>query len=306
MELPQRAKEVKFGLYINYLKRVMPDVKFSTIAPILGCLSRCMGSKEYEQFIKVYSDSLFNNNGGASNKDIATVISLFFSVNQGRKLLGIATPTYKRDYEGLFDDELDIATHLVSMKPTLEEDSVPLLDTLIKFLEQFRVATKNSSNTSINDLTRTLEIDFYFIYKKLIEIFNNELFARNFIEQVCYRLDINFPSINKLMMGMYKLDRRYPSFLNAHGYFVNEVVTLYTARGYTKSYIGEKILGYTKQYLLSGSCKRLAKPFEGSELSALYHPALEYLDCEKQDIIKFIALFHNISDYLDAISIRQV
>lgn len=304
MELPKKAKELKIGLYLNYIDRKLPSEISRKIMLMFACMTKVMGEEYHTRYKKLYPKLMYEDLGNASRKEIAATTVLCFSANQARKLLGVSTSTYKQNYESTIKDDFDLADQIVSMQPIVPdfEDTV-MEDMLIKFLEQFRVATKHNSKTIVNDFPRTLEIDFLFIYRKLVEIFNNDIIAREFVQQFCYLTEIESTCLMNMISNIYKLDRRYPALIGAHSFFISEVYNIYSLRGYSKSYIGEKVLGYSRGYFLAGSYKRFAKTPTEQDLIYQKDTILQYPPIGLRTIKEFVDLFHDFVDCLNEISI---
>ena len=77
---------------------------------------------------------------------------------------------------------------------------------------------------------------------------------------------------------------------------MQEIVTLYTYKGLTKSSIGSSILGRDASYLYNGTNKNF-KEIPKDELSWQYIHTLDWETINKDAVLQFIQLFHSFIEY---------
>ena len=89
----------------------------------------------------------------------------------------------------------------------------------------------------------------------------------------------------------------YPKFSYNNRYLVQEIVTLYTKRGYKKGTIGSKILDKGSGYLFAKNRENIAEPINDEDLSWQYVTTIDWSNLDKTSVIRFIDVFRKFSDY---------
>ena len=171
-----------------------------------------------------------------------------------------------------------------------------MIDILNDFIENFKIP-KILVHSGLEMKERTLELDFMFIYDKLIEIFNNIGYVDKLIFNICNAYDIDYSTIAHLKNNIHMISRSYPKFKNNGRYLTQEIVTLYTYRGYKKGTIGSKILGKGSSYLFAKVRSSIAEPIKQEDMTWQYVPTIDWSNLDKSSVLKFIDVFQMFSEY---------
>lgn len=293
MENNKRLKEIKLALYINYIDTTKDRVLYGKLMKLLTCVASTLGKKYLNSFTKLMKYSLGGGLLNASDKEIIMTCNKYLNIKKTAKLLGLSRTAFYYRYGHLLDRDLDEDTEL---KPILDsEDDLIMVDFMTNFIERFKYKVGNEEHELMNN-NRTLEIEFWLIYDKLINIFNNAGLCDKFIFNLCNATDIDYSTIAQLKNNIHIINRSYPNFRYNNRYFMQEVVTLYLYKGLTKSAIGSSVLGKNSSYLYNGTNRHFREMTE-DELGWQYTHTIDWTNMNVDSVLKFIDLFHSFIRY---------
>lgn len=297
MDGNRRLKELKLSFYINYIDKAQDKLLYSKIMKLLSCLAGAIGKDEHTTFTKLTMASVGGNLLNATDKEIVATTKAFFSNRKAAILLGITERTFYNRYNDLLNRDFITDEYLESLKPMFdnEKDHI-IIDLIVKFIEQFKFEIGDDDN-SIKNNERTLEIEFWLIYDKVMSIIQNNIICDKFMFNICNLFSINYNDIAQLKNNAHIINRQYPHFRYNNRYFMQEIVYLYTQKGLTKCQIASKVLGKKHNYLYIGTNKEFTKLIDNDDVSWQYTPTLDWSIMKKENVIKFINLFHTFIKY---------
>ena len=293
----KRLKELKLSFYINHIDKSKSKIEYSNIIKILSCLAATMGKNEHEMFAQFVQDSVGGNMLGASNKDIVAMIRTYFSNIQAAKRLCISTMTLNNRYGDLLNRDYINADFIETLKPKYnKQEHTMLVDILLKVIDNFKFELGKESHDLMHK-ERTLEIEFYLIYDKLVNILGNVGVCDKFIFCICNVFNIDYSTISQLKNSIHLINRSYPNFRYNNRYFMQEVVNLYMHKGLSKGTIGSKVLNKDSAYLYNGTNKKYATVMTDEDMSWQYVPTIDWSNINKSAVLNFIQLFHTFIKY---------
>ena len=299
MELKQneRLKELKLALYINHIDKTKNKIEYSNIIKMLDCLAITMGKSEHEMFVQFVQDTVGNNMLGASNKHIVAMLKTYFSNTQAAIKMGMSTATLNKRYGDLLNRNYINEEFIETLKPKYnKKEHILLVDMLLKLIENFKYELGNETHP-LRDMERTLEIEFYLIYDKLVNVLGNVGACDKFIFYICNVFNIDYSVISQLKNSVHLINRSYPTFRYNNRYFMQELVNLYMQKGLTKGAIGSKVLNKDSAFLYNGTNKKFANIISEEDLSWQYVPTIDWTNLNKGAVLKFIQLFHTFIKY---------
>lgn len=291
MENNKRLKEIKLSIYLNYIDKIKNRKEYSKLMRLLTCIASTLGEEYMDSFSKIISLSINDGFIEASNKELILACKKYLSINRAAHLLGKSHSNFYYKYGDLLGRNYEVN----DMKPKLDTDvDFMLVDFMTNFIDRF----KFKLGDDIHDLKghyRTLEIEFWLIYDKLINIFRNVGLCDKFIFNLCNAYDIDYTTIAQLKNNIHIITRMYPSFRYNNRYFMQEIVTLYTHKRVSKGTIGSSVLGKNSSYLYNNSNKKYTVIPEDDMWQ--YAPTLEWKNLDKDAVLKFIDVFHSFIRY---------
>jgi hypothetical protein len=291
MENNKRLKEIKLAIYLNYIDKIKDRKEYSKLMRLLTCIASTLGEEYLNSFSKIIALSINDGFIEASNKELVLTCKKFLSKNRAAHLLGLSRSTFYYKYNDLLDRDYEIK----DMQPKLDTDTdIMLIDFMTNFIERFKFKLGNEEHDLKEDY-RTLEIEFWLIYDKLINIFRNVGLCDTFIFNLCNAYDIDYTTIAQLKNNIHIITRMYPSFMYNNRYFMQEVVTLYTHKGLTKGAIGSSVLGKDASYLYNGNNRKYTTIPEDDMWQ--YTRTIEWKGLDKEAVLKFIDVFHSFIRY---------
>lgn len=293
----ERLKELKLALYINHIDKAKNKIEYSNLMKVLSCLAATIGKQEHEMFAQFTQDSVGGNMLGASDKEIVAMFKTYFSNTQVAKRMSIATITLNNKYGDLFNRDYINDDFIETLIPKYnKKEHIMLVDILIKFIENFKYELGNENHDLI-DKERTLEIEFYLIYDKIVNILGNVGACDKFIFYICNIFNLDFSTIAQLKNSIHLINRSYPNFRYNNRYFMQEIVNLYRHKGLSKGTIGSKVLNKDSAFLYNGTNKKYAIEISEDDMSWQYVPVLDWSSINKNIVLKFIQIFHAFIKY---------
>lgn len=297
MNTNRRLKELKLSFYINYIDKTANKLDYSRIMKLLSCLVAAIGKEEHEIFTKIAMGSVGGNLLDATDKEIIATTKAYFSNRKASKLLGITNATFYNRYNDLINRDFVTEEYLNSLKPMFDnEKAFMTVDIITKFIEDFRFAIGND-DTDIRDNERTLEIEFWLIYDKIMSILQNNIACDRFIFNLCNLFEIDYNDVAQLKNNVHIISRQYPHFRYNNRYFIQEIVYLYNKKGLSLCQIATKVLDKPNNFFYIGTNKEYTKLIDSDDVDWQYVPTLDWSNLQKASIMKFNKLFHTFIEY---------
>lgn len=293
----RRLNEIRLSIYINHIDKVKDKILYNKLLKVLSCVSLSISGESNKRLAELLQISVCDGFARATHKELYATISTFFKVYKGINKLGISGTQYYRTFGDVMNMNYINDEYLESLKPILNDEiSFTMIDVLNKFIENFKIP-KLLVPSKLDMKERTLELDFMFVYDKLIDIFNNVGYVDKLIFNICNAFSIDYSTIAHLKNNIHMISRSYPRFKGNNRYLTQEIVTLYMSRGYKKGTIGSQILCKGSNYLFDKNRKTIAEPIKKEDMEWQYVPTIDWSNLDKSSVIKFIEIFHIFSDY---------
>ena len=292
-----RLKELKLSFHINYIDKSKDKLNYSRLIKILSCLAGAFGREEHSTFAKLTMQTVGENLLKATDKEIVATTKAFFSNREAARLLGVVENTFYNRYGDLLSRDFITNEYLEGLKPLFpSEKETMVIDILNKFIDDFKFEIGNN-DIDIRDNERTLEIEFWLIYDKLMSILHNSIVCDKFIFNICNVFNIDYSDIAQLKNNVHVITRQYPYFRYGNRYFMQELVYLYNKKGLSKCQIATKVLGKDKNFLYVGTNKNYTQLINNDNVSWQYVPTIDWERLNKGTVMKFINLFHTFIEH---------
>lgn len=292
-----RLKELKLSFHINYIDKSKDKLNYSRLIKILSCLAGAFGREEHSTFAKLTMQTVGENLLKATDKEIVATTKAFFSNREAARLLGVVENTFYNRYGDLLSRDFITKEYLEGLKPLFpSEKETMVIGILNKFIDDFKFEIGNN-DMDIRDNERTLEIEFWLIYDKLMSILHNSIVCDKFIFNICNVFNIDYSDIAQLKNNVHVITRQYPYFRYSNRYFMQELVYLYTKKGLSKCQIATKVLGKKSNFLYVGTNKSYNNLIDNTNVDWQYVPTIDWEKLNKGSIIKFINLFHTFIEH---------
>jgi hypothetical protein len=293
----KRLKEIKLSIYINHIDKIREKATFSKFIRLLNCVALTISHDASIAFTNLWQVSVCDGFARATHKELYAAIKTFFTTYKIPSKLGISGTVFYRRFGDVISTNYINDDYLESLKPLFNYDaSYIMVNVLNTFIDGFKLP-RVYSDSKLEGNKRTLELDFMLIYDKLMDVFNNTMYVDTLIRNVCDAFDINYPTIAHLKNNIHVISRMYPRFVGNNKYLVQELVTLYTYRGYKKGTIGSKVLGKGSSYLFTPNMKKVSEVMSDDDLVWQYCPTVDWEGLDKSSVVRFIELFRMFSDY---------
>lgn len=293
----RRLNEIRLSIYINHIDKCRDKTMYNRLLKVISCIALSISGESNKRLAELVQMSVCNGFARATHKELYATIKTFFKVYKAADKLGISGTSFYRTYGDVMNMNYINDDYLESLKPILDDDvSYTTIDVLNKFIESFKLP-KILMHSNIETNERTLELDFMLIYDKLMDIFNNVGYVDKLIFNICNAFGIDYSTIAHLKNNMHMINRSYPRFSGNNRYLTQELVTLYTKRGYKKGTIGSKVLGKGSSYLFALSRKNISEPIKEEDMSWQYVPTIEWSNLDKSSVMRFIDVFQMFSEY---------
>lgn len=297
MKQNERLQEIKLALCLNHIDKSKDKNEYSLLVKVLSCLAAALGKEEHDVFIRIFQSSIGDGILGATSKEIMATHKAFYTVKEMSEKFNRHPTWYYLNNKDLFARNFINDTFLNSLHPKFNsEKEKNLVKTLNSFIDgiKFELGAKSDKFAGKE---RTLEIEFYLIYNRLLAVLQNNVAVNKFVFNICNLFHIDYNSIAQLMHNTYLIDRSYPKFQYNHRYFMQEICTLYKSKGLSLGTIGSKVLGKGTAYFYNNTNKEQGKEIKEEDLEWLYTPTLVWDNIEKGSVYKFIDIFHTFIEY---------
>lgn len=293
----RRLKEIKLSVHINHIDKVKDKMMYNRLLKVLSCVALSINGESNKKLSELVQISVCDGFARATHKELYASLSTFFGKYEAINKLATNGTTFYRKFGDVMSMDYITKDYLDSLEPIFKDDiSYDMVDILNKFIDGFKIYI-SLTNNMLNMKERTLELDFLFIYDKLMEIFNNAGYVDKLIYNICNAFSIDYSTIAHLKNHIHIINRSFPNLRYNERYLTQEIVTLYTYRGYKKGTIGSKILGKASNYLFVKNRKNIAEPIKPEDLSWQYTPTLDWKNLDKESVYRFIDVFQLFSEY---------
>lgn len=297
MENNRRLKELKLAFYICKIDKSPDKLTYSRMMRLLSCLAGALGKEEHSAFAKLTMLSVGDALLRATDKEIVATTKAFFSNRRASELLGISNATFYNRYNDLLNRDFVTEEYLEKLEPLFKEEKEQLvIDLITGFIENFKFNTGNDQH-HLRDNERTLEIEFWLIYDRLMSILNNSIVCDKFLFNICNLFEIDYNDIAQLKNNVHVISRQYPHFRYSNRYFMQELVYLYNDKGLSKCQIASGVLGKDANFLYVGTNKQYNNLLENDNAEWQYVPTLDWTNIKKGSVMKLINLFHTFIGY---------
>ena len=294
----ERLEEIKLSMYLNHIDRTRDTMKYRELLRVISCLAISLGKEENKALAELAQISMCKGLARATDKELVATIKKYFTVNQACKKIGMSPYNFKTKYADLLSRNYETKEYLDSLEPLLKSSKAKQMVRIVNgFIEKFQIPTEIYKATKFENLDRSLEIDFVIIYERLINLFNNYGFVDKFIFNLCHAFNIDYPTIAHLKNNIHIMNRSFPNFKYNHRYFMQEIFTLYNARGYSRGAIGSKVLGKGTKYLHSKCGSTYAKAISDEDLGWQYIPTIDWTNLDRVSVHKFIDVLRDFVRY---------
>lgn len=289
----KRLQEIRLAILINRMDKRLDDNNFKKAIDILSVLSYTFGEDYLHAFEEFVSKSIHNNFLGVNDEEIVasfveagiapTQMSKDLCMNYQRFIVRfnkyITNPNLVKEVSDKYPDSI------------FDEKYIILWNVIYSFLVNFQFPVGEKYH-SLREHKRTLEIEFYLIYSKLVEILTNESLVGKFIFSICNTFNIDFNTINHLKSNLVYITRILPHFTYNNRYLKQEITTLYLNKGVKKGTIGSKIFNKGSNYLYQRDTKVFGNKIKEEDMLWQYIPTIDWTHINANDVIHFIDLFH--------------
>jgi len=289
----KRLQEIRLAILINRMDKRLDDNNFKKAIDILSVLSYTFGEDYLHAFEEFVSKSIHNNFLGVNDEEIVasfveagiapTQMSKDLCMNYQRFIVRfnkyITNPNLVKEVSDKYPDSI------------FDEKYIILWNVIYSFLINFKFPVGEKYH-SLREHKRTLEIEFYLIYSKLVEILTNESLVGKFIFSICNTFNIDFNTINHLKSNLVYITRILPHFTYNNRYLKQEITTLYLNKGVKKGTIGSKIFNKGSNYLYQRDTKVFGNKIKEEDMLWQYIPTIDWTHINANDVIHFIDLFH--------------
>lgn len=293
----KRLNEIKLSVYINHIDKVKDKLMYNRLLKVLSCVALSISGESNKKLAELAQMSVCDGFARATHKELYAALSTFFKKYEAVKKLGSNGTTFYRKFGDVMNMEYVNEEYLENLQPILNDEvSFNMIAVLNKFIEEFKI-NGSLTNNELELKERTLELDFLFIYDKLLEIFNNVGYIDKLIFNICNAFNIDYSTIAHIKNHIHLINRSFPNLRYNNRYLMQEIITLYTYRGYKKGTIGSKILGKGSNYLFDKNRKAIAEPIKPEDMSWQYVPTVDWDNLDKESVYRFIDVFQVFSDY---------
>ena len=293
----RRLKEIKLSIHINHIDKSKDKILYNKLLKVLSCVTLSISGESNKKLAELSQISICDGFARATHKELYAAFTTFFGKYESAKKLNASAMTFYRKFGDVMNMNYLNNDYLENLTPILNDSvSFQMVDILNKFIDNFKIPYIMKDN-KLELKERTLELDFIFIYDKLLEIFNNVGYVDKLIFNICNAFGIDYSTIAHLKNHIHLINRSYPKFRYNSRYLTQEIVTLYSHRGYKKSSIGSKILSKGSSYLFAKSRQNIAEPINDEDLNWQYVTTIDWSHLDKNSVIRFIDVFRKFSDY---------
>lgn len=293
----QRLKEISLALCLNHIDKTEDKITYSNLIKTLSAVIAAIGREEYDIFISIFQKSIGDGILGATRKELVAVSKLIYSPQTISKKFNKNKNWFYYKHQDLYNRDFINEDFLNSLTPQFNTEKEKfVVDFMLNFIKNIQFELGEDS-LEMYDKERTLELEFYLIYNRLLNTFHNVPMVDKIIFNICTAFNIDYASVSQLKNNMHLIDRTYPNFKYNTRYLMQEICTLYTKKGLNKGAIGSKVLFKGSNFFYNNTNKEYGKIIDDADLSWQYVPTIEWSNLEKGAVLRFIDIFHTFIRY---------
>ena len=290
----KRLQEIRLAILINRMDKRLDNNNFKIAIDILSVLAYTFGEEYLKAFEEFVSKSVHNNILGVNDEEIiASFIEIGVAPTEISKQLGLNYQRFTNRFKKHISNP-DLLEDIKNKYPNtiFDEKYIILWNTLYRFLVNIKFPVGEKYH-SLRENKRTLELEFYLIYSKFLDILTNETLIGKFIFSICNTFNIDFNTINYLKSNIVYITRIMPHFTYNNRYLKQEITTLYLTKGVKKGTIGSKIFNKGSNYLYQKDTKVFGNTIKENDMLWQYITTLDWNRINANEVIRFIDLFHD-------------
>ena len=290
----KRLQEIRLAILINRMDKRLDNNNFKTAIDLLSVLASTFGEDYLKAFEELVSRSIHNNILGANDEEIiASFIEVGISSTEASKQLGLNYQRFiNRFHKHIINPNLLEEIKEKYPNTIFDEKYNILWNTIYRFLIRIKFPIGEKYH-NLREHKRTLELEFYLIYNKLLEIFTNETLISRFIFSICTTFNIDYNTINRLKTNIVYIARIMPHFTYNNRYLKQEITTLYLNKGVKKGTIGSQIFNKGSNYLYQKDTKVFGNKIKNEDMLWQYIATLDWKNLNANEVLRFIDLFHD-------------
>lgn len=293
--MSDRLLEVKIAYHLNMVSKFINQKKREETIKLLSCLLTTVNESWKDDFNELIVKSINDNILGATKKEIYVMLNKYYkkrglmAKKAGYKNPKSFTHAYSEYHNKPITDD-----YLESLTPVFITDSNKREMCLLisKFFDDFYYLV-GEPYFQYYKHPRTVELEFWLIYKTLTELYQNAALTDKFIFNMTTIFDIEWATISFLARHILDITRN-SAFKNSTQ-FRQEVFNLFYAKGFTISEISNNVFKTDINYYSDGY-KRSTKNILNSpfEFAITYVPTLDWTYLNLDEALKFINIFDNV------------
>lgn len=290
----KRLLEVKVAYKLNSIVNMVNQKKKKETLMVLSCLLTSIKEDYKVIFERLLEMSCNENILGATEKELYTMFKTFYKTREAMsKAAGYTNPSsFTRVYRTYYNTEIT-KDYLDSLIPIFikDEDTFTVCSILSSFFDGFKLLI-GEPNYKYCDHYRSIELEFWLIYDKLISIINNGAIVDKFLVNMTTLLNIDWGTISGMLRGLLYITRN--SVINNKLQFKQEIFNLYYLKGFKISDVTKYVL-QTKTNYYTDNYKRITKDITKSnfEFAVTYTPTLDWTRLNKEEAMKFIEVMYS-------------
>ncbi len=291
-----RIIELRLAIILNYVGNMKDRIKVNNILSVLKAYVTTVDSEYDTLFKNVLGESINEKLLGANKKELSLTLQLDYSSSTKiAKLLGIG---YNK-YVDLYPD----------MKSYVTKEFIETLDARFAIFSNYFLMCKlagdfynnfnieNISTTNkLAELPRHVELQFIYIYKKLLGYFGSEEITNGFIIELCRSLKINIDIINELIAGRHLIYDKIENNVTTNPRLTKELVQFGYIQDWSKGKISVELLEKDGNYLGSNSLFKVNETSNDYFMYKWYVPRVLKDNKSVYEINKFLKVMGDFSE----------
>lgn len=293
-----RFTEVITSYTINRICSYINRKKYKEHISILKNFVKSLDDSYEEKFVDLFQRSYNEQIVHATKKEIyAAMKTRYNTPKEMSEKLGISRYSFNNIYKDLINRNFITSEWLDSLEPTSGKETISMCRAVNNFIDNFQYLAGEPYYEHY-ELFRCIELEFYIIYQKLVDIFGSTQVVEKFLYNVCMDLDIDWGTISYLLRNMYIIARNDDIQINGNKQLKQEIFNLCYLKGFKKGDVAEAIFNKPRNAFYSSGYSYLTKDFTNDEweFSMTLSPTLDWTHIDKNIVLDFIAIFRDFSN----------
>ena len=289
----KRLIEVRTAYALNRIYNYVNRKNFKDHLMLLECLVESFDENNKDKFLDLVKNSVGENILGASKKEIFAAMKVFYiKPKEIMKKLGGSRHCYYTTYSDLSNRNFITEEFVNNLHPILDEKGTEMCAIINNFIDNFTYLTGDDYFKNY-DNDRTLELEFLIIYNKLIDILQSPKIIENFIYKVCIVNEIDWSTISYLIRNINFISRENTNQIMGKQQTRLEIFNMFYLKGFNKSEIGKIIFNKNPKIYYQKGYESSTRNITDDEwqFSLTYTPTLDWTNLNKDETLRFIALF---------------